>query len=134
MKSNSGGGNGLPAICFVLAAKELGLYANMAAVAALAVRRLHSQGESSWVTGEPTARAIDQGKRALTDIVSEIIVQSRQRLPGRPADNEIYFTSANSGTLRKKCSILSWACVHAADHLAGSKCRLRTRSLLWRCR
>ena len=131
---SSSGSNGLPAICFVLAAKDLGLYADMAAVAALAVRRLHPQARIILVTDEPTARAIDQGKRALTDIVSEIIVQSRQRLPGRSADNEIYFTSANSGTLRKKYSILSRACVHAADHLAGSKFRLRTRSSLWRCR
>jgi hypothetical protein len=74
MKGNSGR-KGLPAICFVLAAKDLGLYADMAAVAALAVRRLHPQARIILVTDEPTARAIDQGKHALADIVSEIIVQ-----------------------------------------------------------
>jgi len=74
MKSNSGS-KGVPTICFVLAAKDLGLHADMAAVAALAVRRLHSQARISLVTDEPTARAIDQGKHALADIVSEIIVQ-----------------------------------------------------------
>src|SRR5882724_11505683 len=74
MKRNSGN-KGLPAICFVLAAKDLGLYADMAAVAALAVRRLHPQVRIILVTDEPTARAIDRGKHALADIVSEIIVQ-----------------------------------------------------------
>src|SRR5439155_1131526 len=50
------------------------------------------------------------------------------------ADNEAYFTSANSGTLHKKCSILSPACVHAVDQVAGSRCRRRTRSSAWRWR
>lgn len=75
MKSSSGS-KGLPAICFVLAAKELGLYADMAAVAALAVRRLHPQARIILMTDEPTARAIDQGKHAIADIVSEIVVHS----------------------------------------------------------
>jgi hypothetical protein len=74
MKSNSGS-KGLPAICFVLAAKDLGLHADMAAVAALAVRRLHPQARIIFVTNEPTARVIDHGKHALADIVTEIIVQ-----------------------------------------------------------
>jgi hypothetical protein len=66
---------GLPTICFVLAAKDLGLYADMAAVAALAVRRLHRQARTILVTDEPTARAVDHGNHALRNIVSEIIVQ-----------------------------------------------------------
>jgi hypothetical protein len=66
----------LPTICFVLAAKDLGLYADMAAVAALAVRRLHSQARIILVTDEPTARAIDHRRHALGNIASEIIVQS----------------------------------------------------------
>jgi hypothetical protein len=74
MKSNSGTKQ-LPTICFVLAAKDLGLYADMAAVAALAVRRLHPQARIILVTDEPTARAIDHGSHALANIVSEIIVQ-----------------------------------------------------------
>jgi hypothetical protein len=74
MKSNSNNKE-LPAICFVLAAKGLGLYADMAAVAALAVRRLHPKARIILVTDEPTARAIDHGKHAIADIVSEIIVQ-----------------------------------------------------------
>jgi hypothetical protein len=65
----------LPTICFVLAAKDLGLYADMAAVAALAVRRLHPQARTILVTDEPTARALDHGSHALGNIVSEIIVQ-----------------------------------------------------------
>ena len=36
-------------------------------------------------------------------------------VPDAGADNETYFTSANSGTLHKKCSILSRARVHAMD-------------------
>lgn len=65
----------LPTICFVLAAKDLGLYADMAAVAALAVRRLHPQARIILVTDEPTARAIDHGSHALGNIANEIIVQ-----------------------------------------------------------
>jgi len=65
-----------PTICFVLAAKDLGLYADMAAVAALAVRRLHPQARIILVTDEPTACAIDHGSHALGNIVSEIIVQT----------------------------------------------------------
>ena len=65
----------LPTICFVLAAKDLGLYADMAAVAALAVRRLHPQARIILVTDEPTACAIDHGSHTLGNIVSEIIVQ-----------------------------------------------------------
>lgn len=65
----------LPTICFVLAAKDLELYADMAAVAALAVRRLHPQARTILVTDEPTARAIDHGRHALGNIVSEIIIE-----------------------------------------------------------
>src|SRR5437763_15070846 len=75
MKSNSGNKR-LPTICFVLAAKDLGLYADMAAVAALAVRRLHPQARTILVTDEPTARAIDHGSHAIGNIMSEIIVQA----------------------------------------------------------
>jgi hypothetical protein len=74
MKRDSSGG-WLPTICFVLTAKNLGLYADMAAVAALAVRRLHPQARIILVTDEPTGRAIDHGSHALGNIVSEIIVQ-----------------------------------------------------------
>jgi hypothetical protein len=74
MKSNTGNKR-LPTICFVLAAKDLGLYADMAAVAALAVRRLHPQARIILVTDEPTAHAIDDGNHALANIVTEIIVQ-----------------------------------------------------------
>jgi hypothetical protein len=74
MKSDSGTKQ-LPTICFVLAAKDLGLYADMTAVAALSVRRLHPQARIILVTDEPTARAIDHGSHALGNIVSEIIVQ-----------------------------------------------------------
>ena len=62
-------------ICFVLAAKDLGLHADMAAVAVLAVRRLHPQARITLVTDEPTARAVDHGNHALGNIVSEIIMQ-----------------------------------------------------------
>jgi hypothetical protein len=55
-------------------------------------------------------------------------------VPDSGADNETYFTSANSGTLHKKCSILSRARVHAMDQASDSSCRRRTRSSLWRCR
>ena len=65
----------LPTICFVLTAKDLGLYTDMAAVAALAVRRLHRQARIVLITDEPTARAIEQNKHALAKIVTEIIVQ-----------------------------------------------------------
>ena len=119
----------------MLAAKDLGLYANMAAVAALAVHRLHPQARIILVTDEATARAIDQRKHAISDIVTEVIVQGTSTdVRNVAADNEIYFTSTNSGTLLKKYSILSRACVHAADQFAGSNCRARTRSSLWRCR
>src|SRR5436189_5109744 len=74
MKGNSSRER-LPTICFVLAAKNLRLYADMAAVAALAVRRLHPQARTILVTAEPTARAIDHGSHALGNIVSEIIAQ-----------------------------------------------------------
>jgi hypothetical protein len=74
MKGNSSR-RWLPTICFVLAAKDLGLYADMGAVAVLAVRRLHPQARTVLVTDEPTARAIDHGNHALGNIVSEIIVQ-----------------------------------------------------------
>src|SRR6266513_2210655 len=75
MKRNSSGER-LPTICFVLAAKDLGLYADMAAVAALAVRRLHPQARTILVTDELTAHAIDHGSHTLGNIVSEIIVQA----------------------------------------------------------
>jgi len=65
----------LPTICFVLSAKDLGLYADMAAVAVLAVRRLHPQARIILVTDEPTVRAIEHGNHALGNIVSEIIIQ-----------------------------------------------------------
>jgi hypothetical protein len=74
MKRNSSGER-LPTICFVLAAKDLGLYADMAAVAVLAVRRLHPQARTILVTDEPTARALDHGSHALGNIVSEIIIE-----------------------------------------------------------
>lgn len=74
MKSNSSNQR-LPTICFVLAAKDLGLYADMSAVAALAVRRLHLQARIILVTDEPTAHAIDHGNHALANIVTEIVVQ-----------------------------------------------------------
>jgi len=65
----------LPTICFVLVAKELGPYADMAAVAALAVRRLHPQARTILVTDESTASAINHDNHALGNIVSEIIAQ-----------------------------------------------------------
>src|SRR6266446_6600103 len=74
MKRNSSGER-LPTICFVLAAKDLGLYADMAAVAALTVRRLHPQARTILVADKLTARAIDHGSHALGNIVSELIVQ-----------------------------------------------------------
>src|SRR6266446_5540683 len=74
MKRNSSGER-LPTICFVLTAKDLGLYADMAAVAALAVRRLHPRARIVLVADEPTARGIDHGSHALGNIVSEIIVE-----------------------------------------------------------
>ena len=49
-------------------------------------------------------------------------------------NNNTYFTSANSGTLHKKCSILSRARVHAVDQVSGSNRKRRTRSSLWRCK
>jgi hypothetical protein len=74
MKANSDHKR-LPTICFVLAAKDLGLYTDMAAVAALAVRRLHRQARIILVIDEPTAHAIDHGNHALAKIVTEIVVQ-----------------------------------------------------------
>jgi hypothetical protein len=55
-------------------------------------------------------------------------------VPDVAADNEIYFTSANSGTLDKKCSILSRARVHAVHQTCDSSRRRRTRPSSWRCR
>ena len=74
MKRNSSGGR-LPAICFVLTAKDLGLYPDMTAVAALSVRRLHPQAQIILVTDEPTARAIDRDSHALGKIVTGIVVR-----------------------------------------------------------
>ena len=74
MKRGSSGDR-LPTICFVLTAKDLGLHADMAGVAALAVRRLHRQARIILVTDEPTARGIDHAGHALGNIVSEIIGQ-----------------------------------------------------------
>jgi hypothetical protein len=74
MKRNSSGER-LPTVCFVLTAKHLGLYADMAAVAALSVRRLHPQAQIILVTDEPTARAIDHHSHALGNIVTEIVVR-----------------------------------------------------------
>jgi hypothetical protein len=74
MKNNSASKR-LPKICFVLAAKDLGLHADMAAVAALAVRRLHPHARIVLVTDEPTARAMAHGNHVLADIATEIIVQ-----------------------------------------------------------
>lgn len=65
----------LPAICFVLTSKKLGVYTDMAAVAALAVRRLHRQARIILITDEPTAHAIDHGNHALAKIVTEVVVQ-----------------------------------------------------------
>ena len=64
----------MPAICFVIAAKDLGLHADMAAVAALAVRRLHPQARIVLATDEPTARAIERRGHALREIASDLIV------------------------------------------------------------
>jgi len=66
----------LPTICFVLAEKDLRLYADMAAVAALTVRRLHRQARIILVTDEPTAFAIEHGNHALGEIVTEIVVHA----------------------------------------------------------
>lgn len=74
MKRNSSGER-LPTICFVLTAKDLGLYADMAAVAALSVRRLHPHARIILVTDEPTARAIDDHSHALGNIMTEIVVR-----------------------------------------------------------
>ncbi|PYL62169.1 MAG: hypothetical protein DMF24_05060 [Verrucomicrobia bacterium] len=64
MKRNSSSER-LPAICFVLTGKNLGLYPDMTAVAALSVRRLHPQAQIILVMDEPTARAIDRDNHAL---------------------------------------------------------------------
>jgi hypothetical protein len=74
MKRNSSGER-LPTVCFVLTATHLGLYADMAAVAAPSVRRLHPRARIILVTDDWSARAIDRGSHALCNIVSEIIVQ-----------------------------------------------------------
>ena len=71
----TGANDRLPTICFVLAAKDLGLYTDMAAVAALAVRRLHRQARILLITDQPTAHAIEHAKHALANIVTEIVVQ-----------------------------------------------------------
>ena len=63
-----------PAICFVVAAKDLGLHADMAAVAALAVRRLHPRARIVVATDEPTAQAIERRGHALREIASDVIV------------------------------------------------------------
>jgi hypothetical protein len=73
MKRNSSGER-LPTVCFVLTAKHLGLYADMAAVAALSVRRLHPRARIILVTDESTAHVTDHRSHALGNIVSEIIV------------------------------------------------------------
>ncbi|HKF94817.1 MAG TPA: hypothetical protein VKB96_09490, partial [Gammaproteobacteria bacterium] len=75
MKRNSSGER-LPTICFVLTAHHLGLYADMLAVAALSVRRLHPQARIILVTDDATARAIDLRSHRVRSIVSEIIVQT----------------------------------------------------------
>jgi hypothetical protein len=85
MKRNSSGER-LPTICFVLTANDLGLYADMTAVAALSVHRLHPQARIILVTDEPTARAIDRDSHALGKIVSEIVV--------RPTGTEDSFVGA----------------------------------------
>jgi hypothetical protein len=59
----------------VLTAKHLGLYADMAAVAALSVHRLHPGARIVLVTDESTAHVIDHRSRALGNIVSEIVVR-----------------------------------------------------------
>jgi hypothetical protein len=64
----------MPAVCFVVAAKDLGLYADMAAVAALAVRRLHPQARIVLATDEPTAQAIERRGHALREIASDFVV------------------------------------------------------------
>jgi hypothetical protein len=51
----SSSGERLLTVCFVLTAKHLGLYADMAAVAAHSVRRLHPHARIILVTDEPTA-------------------------------------------------------------------------------
>jgi hypothetical protein len=68
-------GERLPTVCFVVTAKHLRLYADMAAVAALCVRRLHPQARIMLVTDEPTACAIDHHSHALRNIVTEIVVR-----------------------------------------------------------
>jgi hypothetical protein len=75
MKRNSSSER-LPTICFVVTANNSGLYLDMAAVAALSVRRLHPQARIILVTDEPTAHAIDHGNHLLANIVTEIIVHS----------------------------------------------------------
>jgi len=59
MKRNSSGER-LPTVCFVVTAKHLGLYGDMAAVAALSVRRLHPHARIVLVTNESTAHVIDR--------------------------------------------------------------------------
>ena len=65
----------LPTVCFVVTAKHLGLYGDMAAVAALSVRRLHPRTRIILVTDDSTAHVIDRCSHALRNIVNEIVVQ-----------------------------------------------------------
>jgi hypothetical protein len=67
MKRNSSGER-LPTVCFVVTAKHLGLYADMAAIAALSVRRLHPQARIILVTDEATARESERASHALANI------------------------------------------------------------------
>ena len=74
MKRNSSGER-LPTVCFVVTAKHSGLYGDMAAVAALSVRRLHPRTRIILVTDDSTAHVIDRCSHALRNIVNEIVVQ-----------------------------------------------------------
>jgi hypothetical protein len=67
MKRNSSGER-LPTVCFVVTAKHLGLYADMAAIAALSVRRLHPHARIILVTDEATARESERASHALANI------------------------------------------------------------------
>jgi hypothetical protein len=67
MKRNSRGDR-LPTICFAITANDLELFADMAAVAALSVRRLHPQAQIILVMDESTARAIDGASHASANI------------------------------------------------------------------
>ncbi len=61
-------------ICFVVAAPDLGLHADMATVAALAVRRLHPRSRIVLAADEPTAHAIEQRGHPLREIANDIAV------------------------------------------------------------